>query len=62
MFDLFGDFGGLQEVFLIIASSLIAPIADHFFLIKAIQKLYLVNTVDDQLFVESTKPDKVRKL
>ena len=36
LFDLFGDFGGLSEVILILSTALMAPIAEHFFFIKAI--------------------------
>ena len=50
LFDLFGDFGGLSEVILILSASLMAPISEHFFFIKAIQKLYLAKTVEEHLF------------
>ena len=50
LFDLFGDFGGLSEVVLLLSGLLMAPIAEHFFVIKALQKLYLANTVTENLF------------
>jgi len=56
LFDVFGDFGGVAEVFLILSGVLISPIADHLFLIKAIQKLYLANTTEENLFVQSKNP------
>ena len=48
--DLFGDFGGFMEVMLLAGAFLMSPIAEHMFLIKAIQKLYLAKTIDSKLF------------
>jgi len=61
LLDVFGDFGGVSEVFLILSALIIAPIADHLFLIKAIKKLYLANTTEDDLFVKSTNPKQMQK-
>ena len=44
LLDLFGDFGGFMEVLLLTASLFISPIASHSFLIKAIQKLFVVRS------------------
>jgi len=46
---------------MVLSSILIAPIADHLFLIKAIQKLYLANTTEEELFKEQKNPNKLRK-
>lgn len=48
--DLLGDYGGLQEVLLILVGFLIAPFAEHSFTLEAIRKLYLAKTKDETLF------------
>ena len=49
---MFGDFGGLLEVITLVATFFLAPIAEHQFTLKAIQKLYLARTKDKNLFEE----------
>lgn len=61
LLDVCGDFGGVSEVFFILSAILIAPIADHLFFIKAIQKLYLANTVEEGLFVDTKNPKKLKR-
>lgn len=58
VFDLLGDIGGLIEMSSILLGSLLASISEHSFFIKAIQKLFLVNSYDHKLFAE---PNKFRK-
>lgn len=58
VFDLMGDIGGLIEISMLCLGSLLASISEHSFFIKAIQKLFLVNTYDRKLFAE---PSKFRK-
>ena len=41
---LFGDFGGLKDCILFFFGLLLAPYQEHFFLLKAIKKLYFVVT------------------
>jgi hypothetical protein len=48
--DLFGDFGGVMEVMLLITHALLSPVSEHSFLVKAISKLYMANTTDSKLF------------
>jgi len=42
-----------------LSGALIAPIAEHFFVIKALQKLYLANTITDGLFQETKNPKRI---
>jgi hypothetical protein len=48
--DVFGDFGGVQEVITALASLALGQIASHAFLTKAISKLYIAKTKDDSIF------------
>lgn len=50
LLDLFGDFGGVLEVFYVILTFLIGPWAEHSFLKKALRKLYLYKTIDAEFF------------
>ena len=43
-FDLLGDLGGVIEMFFIFFGTLIAPIAYHSYIMKAMQSLYVANT------------------
>jgi hypothetical protein len=42
--DLFGDFGGVQYVLMLIGSIIIGGTSEFMFNLKAIQKLYLAKT------------------
>ena len=53
--DLFGEFGGVMEVFFVIGGILLASYSDYNFNIKALRKLYMVKTRDDNLFVKQTE-------
>ena len=44
--DLFGDFGGLMEVLLLVTQFLVSSWSEHSFNLKAIQKLFLVKSQD----------------
>ena len=48
--DMLGDFGGLQEVLFIFIAFLVAPYAEHSFILKAIRKLYVAKTASRELF------------
>ena len=56
LFDLFGDFGGLMEIFFIIGSLITSKYAEHVFLLKAFRKLYLARTKYKDIFGKSQKP------
>ena len=45
-----GDFGGFIEVSYFLGSLIINGYAQHFFILKAIQKLYLTQTKRNDLF------------
>ena len=51
--DLLGDFGGLMEVFLLVAQFFVAPWAEHIFNLKAIQKMFLVKSKTRSQFKRS---------
>ena len=53
LLDLFGDFGGLLEMTKLIFGVFIWPWSSFQFSLKAIQKLYLVNTTQRKLFKKS---------
>ena len=57
--DLVGAFSGILFVMTTFINFIVAPIAEHLFKLKAIQKLYLVRTNDDYLFVTNDKNKKV---
>jgi hypothetical protein len=44
LFDIFGDFGGLLEIFYLIGGFITSKYAFHNFLLKAFKKLYLART------------------
>ena len=48
----FADIGGMYVIFSIALATLLAPFAEHSFLLKAFRKLYLFRTVDADLFEE----------
>jgi len=48
--DLLGDYGGLQAVAISFICYFISPWVQHNYLIKAIEKLYMGSTKDDNLF------------
>lgn len=57
IFDLLGDYGGLQEMIFLILGFFVSPIAEHSFLLKAMRKLYKVHTDDETIF-ENPKSEK----
>ena len=61
--DVLGDFGGVAQVLETIAAFILAPIATHAYLSKAISKLYVAKTEDRRLFLKkrSQKSDEQRK-
>ena len=59
--SMLGDFGGLQEVLFIFIAFLVAPYAEHSFILKAIRKLYLAKTSSKQLFDDPISEKHNRK-
>ena len=54
--DFFGDFGGLLEVCKLVIEFVIGGWAEHLFVLKALQKLYLVST-ESEIFRTSGKDE-----
>ena len=50
-----------MEVLLLISEFLIAPLAQHLFVIKAIQKLYMAKTKHQNLFGKPQNDKKQKK-
>jgi hypothetical protein len=50
MLDLLGDLGGVTEVIMICFGIFIYPVSEHSFVIKAIRKLYMAKTKENQVF------------
>jgi len=61
MLDLLGDLGGVTEVFMIFFSFLLMPISDHSFTMKAMKKLYIARTRDEDLFKKPNDKIKSKK-
>ena len=59
--DLLGDYGGYEYILMTLVALFVGPVAEHSFLLKAISKLYLVRTEEDQLFLEPTGKKYKRK-
>ena len=53
-----GDIGGIHEITFLILSLLILPISKHDFIAKAINKMYLIKTTDQNLLHEYEKRDE----
>ena len=51
LFDVFGEFGGVLEVFLISLYYFLAPIAEHSFLLLAANNLFFARTSKDDIFL-----------
>jgi hypothetical protein len=47
-----GDLGGVIEVLLIVFNVMFLPISEHSFNLKAIKKLFMARTKDDDLFIK----------
>ena len=59
--DLFGDFGGVQYILLLIGSFIVGNFSEFNFLIKAIQHLYKAKTADNNLFPKPRQTNKKGK-
>ena len=60
LLDLLGDLGGVTEVMMIVFCFLLLPISEHSFVVKAMKKLYIARTREDNLFLPP-KQKKPRK-
>lgn len=50
LLDLFGDLGGVFEVFKTIILMFILPISEHIFILRTLKRLFYVKTRDENLF------------
>lgn len=57
IFDLMGDLGGVIEILLIVFNIMFLPMAEHSFNLKAIKKLFLARTKDEELFMNIPAKD-----
>ena len=57
-FQVLGAAGGVVGILMIFGEYLLGPIAEHSFYMKAIHKLFLAKTVDDNLFVKKKHSHK----
>ena len=47
--DILGDLGGVIEILMIVLGTFLYPISEHSFILKALSKLYMARTRDEQL-------------
>lgn len=52
--DLFGDFGGIIEVILIIAAFFINPISEQSFVMEAAKNLFYARSTDKKLMMKQS--------
>jgi len=58
LMDLIGDLGGVLELMALLFSFIISPISEFSFFLKALEKLYLVKTKDNNFFPKAFKEAK----
>jgi hypothetical protein len=61
LLDLLGDLGGVTEVMMIVFSFLLLPISEHSYIVKAMKKLYIARTRDEDLFMKPKEKPKAKK-
>ena len=59
--SLMGDIGGVIEILILLTAAFIGPINEHLFNLKAIQKLYLARTRQQNLFNVKLNKKQVKK-
>lgn len=50
LLDLFGDLGGVLEIFIAIFAIFVEPVAEHSFVLTALAKLFFARTNETDLF------------
>ena len=48
-FDLLGDLGGIQDIIIIVCGFFLFPVSEFSYNLKALSKMYLVNTESEEL-------------
>lgn len=56
-----GDLGGIIEIIMMVSQLALSGLSEHSFLLKAIEKLYMVKTAEKSLFTPSRKQTKKLK-
>ena len=59
--DFAGDFGGVYGLVILVGSIIVAAMAQHSFTLKAIRKLYLVQTKKDGMFLAPRSEKYMKK-
>ena len=49
MFDIFGEVGGISSVFIAIVQLLVGPVSEFLFILKSIEKLFMLKTKDHSI-------------
>jgi hypothetical protein len=50
LFDLLGDLGGVTDILVFVVGALIFPFAEHHFIMRYLQKMFLIQTTEKHLF------------
>ena len=59
--DLLGEYGGFEYIFMVVLTTILAPISEYSFFFKAIQKLYFVKSDERNAFGETRLDQSARK-
>ena len=62
LLDLIGDLGGVLEIVITLFGIFLCPVAEHSFILKALQKLYLARTKQDDMLLKKHKKTKKREM
>ena len=53
IFDLFGEYGGVQSIIYFITAFFLSPLSEHSFYMRAIEKMYIGRTKSKRVFTDS---------
>ena len=56
--DLLGDLGGIRDIVIVIIGIFLFPYSEFSYNLKALRKLYLVETLDQDLFIQEEKDEE----
>lgn len=62
LLDMMGDLGGVIEIIMILSQLALSGLSEHSFLLKAIEKLYLVKTEEDLFTPSQRQTRKMKKI
>ena len=49
IFDIFGEVGGISSVFVALVQLVIGPISEYLYILKSIEKLFILKTKDQTI-------------